>query len=227
MTTIINGSSPSVTFSDGTTQTTAGLPLTGGTVTGNVTATSFIPTSNTAPTNGLYLPAANTIGIATNSGSKWQVNSSGAVTAPNQPAFFAGGTGGTVNYSVGSYVAFNTLLTTFAGSNRNSGFNTGTYLYTAPIAGLYFFYTQLYLNPNSTSNSFTWWKNGAQLSYADAANNVFMATNSSTTPSNIILNGSVTLELAASDTVGIQVRTTFGTAQVYMGHSSFFGYLIG
>jgi hypothetical protein len=37
MTTIINGSSPSVTFSDNTTQTTAGLPLTGGTITGNVT----------------------------------------------------------------------------------------------------------------------------------------------------------------------------------------------
>jgi hypothetical protein len=40
MTTIINGSSPSVTFSDGTTQTTAGLPLTGGTVTGNTSFTN-------------------------------------------------------------------------------------------------------------------------------------------------------------------------------------------
>jgi hypothetical protein len=37
MTTIINGSSPSVTFSDGTTQTTAGLPLTGGTLSGAIT----------------------------------------------------------------------------------------------------------------------------------------------------------------------------------------------
>jgi hypothetical protein len=37
MTTIINGSSPSVTFSDGTTQTTAGLPLTGGTLSGGIT----------------------------------------------------------------------------------------------------------------------------------------------------------------------------------------------
>lgn len=45
MTTIINGSSPSVTFSDNTTQTTAGLPLTGGTVTGNVTATGNVTTA--------------------------------------------------------------------------------------------------------------------------------------------------------------------------------------
>jgi hypothetical protein len=42
MTTVINGSSPSITFSDSTTQSTAGLPLTGGTLTGAVT----IPTLN-------------------------------------------------------------------------------------------------------------------------------------------------------------------------------------
>jgi hypothetical protein len=41
MTTIINGSSPSITFSDNTTQTTAGLPLTGGTITGNVTTSGL------------------------------------------------------------------------------------------------------------------------------------------------------------------------------------------
>ena len=45
MTSIINGSSPTVTFSDGTTQATAGLPLTGGTITGNVTATGNVTTS--------------------------------------------------------------------------------------------------------------------------------------------------------------------------------------
>jgi hypothetical protein len=55
MTTIINGSSPSVTFSDGTTQTTAGLPLTGGTVTGNVTVTgNIIQGANAAPTFSAY-----------------------------------------------------------------------------------------------------------------------------------------------------------------------------
>ena len=41
MTTIINGSSPSITFSDNTTQITAGLPLTGGTITGNVTTSGL------------------------------------------------------------------------------------------------------------------------------------------------------------------------------------------
>ena len=64
MTTIINGSSPSVTFSDGTTQTTAGLPLTGGTVTGNVsfsgsTSGAITLAANAiAGTNTITLPAS-------------------------------------------------------------------------------------------------------------------------------------------------------------------------
>ena len=46
------------------------------TTTGYATATSFIPSSATVPTNGLYLPAANTIGIATNSTNAVYINSS-------------------------------------------------------------------------------------------------------------------------------------------------------
>ena len=83
MTTIINGSSPSVTFSDGTTQTTAGLPLTGGTlsgavtVTGGVTANNFVPTSSTVPTNGMFLSAANTISFATGGVATSAIDSTG------------------------------------------------------------------------------------------------------------------------------------------------------
>jgi hypothetical protein len=158
---------------------------------------------------------------------RMRINSAGAVTKPYQPAFFASSTAGTVSISTGSYLAFNTLVTTFAGSNRNGGYNTSTYLYTAPVAGLYFFYIQGYINPNSATSSFSWWKNGSQLAYADVADNIYIATNSSTTPSNIILNGSVTLELAAGDYVGVQVRTGFGAVSIYMNHSTYFGYLIG
>ena len=66
MTTIINGSSPSVTFSDGTTQTTAGLPLTGGTVTGNVTVTgNIIQGANAAPAFNAYLNATQNVTAST------------------------------------------------------------------------------------------------------------------------------------------------------------------
>jgi len=44
------------------------------------TANSFIPSSSTVPTNGMYLPAANSVAIATNSGgNRIYINSSGNV----------------------------------------------------------------------------------------------------------------------------------------------------
>lgn len=47
------------------------------TMTGTVAGASFRPTSSTVPTNGMYLPAANSVGIATNSTGRIWINSSG------------------------------------------------------------------------------------------------------------------------------------------------------
>jgi hypothetical protein len=58
--------------------TTAGTSTAGSFSTaGTSTAASFIPTSSTAPTNGVYLPAANTVGFATNSTGVVYINASG------------------------------------------------------------------------------------------------------------------------------------------------------
>ena len=43
----------------------------------SVSATSFIPTGATVPTNGMFLGAANSVSIATNSTEHWMVNASG------------------------------------------------------------------------------------------------------------------------------------------------------
>jgi hypothetical protein len=63
--------------------------------TGTSTAASFIPTSSTVPTNGVYLPAANTIGLATNSNGRVFVDSQGRVgigtTAVNAPLHVSNG----------------------------------------------------------------------------------------------------------------------------------------
>jgi len=50
------------------------------TTTGSATATAFIPSSATVPTNGLYLPAANTVGISTNTTERMSVASTGQFT---------------------------------------------------------------------------------------------------------------------------------------------------
>ena len=48
-------------------------------VTGSATAASFIPSSSTVPTNGLYLPAANSVGFATASTNRMTIDANGNV----------------------------------------------------------------------------------------------------------------------------------------------------
>lgn len=57
------------------------------TTTGNATAKAFIPSNSTVPTNGLYLPASNTIGFSANSVARMVFNSS------NEAIFGVGTTG--------------------------------------------------------------------------------------------------------------------------------------
>jgi len=59
--------------------TTKNVSVTNLTAGRSVSATNFIPSGSTVPTNGLYLPAANAVGIATNSTNAVYINSSQAV----------------------------------------------------------------------------------------------------------------------------------------------------
>jgi hypothetical protein len=92
--TTFNDKAPGVTFTtnyipygQGTTtlNQSAGLQFDGTnfTTTGFATATSFRPSSATVPTNGLYLPAANSIGFATNSTERMRISSTGGVSIGN------------------------------------------------------------------------------------------------------------------------------------------------
>ena len=51
------------------------------TTTGTSTAASFIPTSSSVPTNGVYLPAANSVAISTNGTQRITIDSSGRLLA--------------------------------------------------------------------------------------------------------------------------------------------------
>ncbi len=50
-------------------------------VSGSMSAAQHIPTSSSAPSNGMYLPSTNTVGLASNSTLQFSVNTSGAVVA--------------------------------------------------------------------------------------------------------------------------------------------------
>lgn len=65
----------------GTLAVTGTTTLTGGvTQTGSSTAASFIPSGSSVPTNGVFLPSANTVAIATNSTNQVSISSTGIVT---------------------------------------------------------------------------------------------------------------------------------------------------
>lgn len=65
----------------GTTGTfSAAVSGTTGTFTGSATATALIPSGSTVPSNGMYLSAANTLNLATNTTNQVSISSTGIVT---------------------------------------------------------------------------------------------------------------------------------------------------
>jgi len=78
--------------------------------TGTATAASLNPTGSSVPANGVYLPGANRLGIATNTTARLEVDAYGKLLSPNGAAFF-----GTVsNSGNGAIMEF--------GSNANGEF---------------------------------------------------------------------------------------------------------
>ena len=70
---------------------------------GNLNAPSLIPTGSTVPTNGVYLPAANTLGLATASTVRLQIGSTGTI------GIGAAATTGNIVYSAGSATGGTTI----------------------------------------------------------------------------------------------------------------------
>ena len=129
------------------------------------------------------------------------------VTTPNQPAFYANGANiyhtmanmGDIPFSVIKF-------------DRGSNFNTSTYRFTAPVAGVYQINTSLF--------------------YIAAGNRVSIKVNGATkydsqTLFDIDWTWSGTLYLAAGDYVTVGDWQNSAGGQVYLGHSSFSGFLVG
>ena len=72
-----------------------------------------------------------------------RISSSGHVTKPLHPAFIAGRTGGNQTFTVGTYPL------NVARLNVGNHYNTSTYKFTAPVAGVYYFHAQIYYNNGS------------------------------------------------------------------------------
>ena len=141
-----------------------------------------------------------------------RIDSSGRLTLSNQPAFFAVGGGWTTTNA--------SNITVFGSSsfNRSSNYNTSNGAFTAPVAGMYFFYFQFY---TSSLTSIAVYKNGGVFVPGDAAIAFKNISGDETR------NGSIIMSLATNDYVQIGVRPGAGSMYWYGGHSWFMGYLLG
>jgi hypothetical protein len=97
------------------------------TSTSTVTGTNLIPTGSGVPTNGIYLPAANSVAVATNGTSRLSISSAGEVTTTNEKLNLItvgrGGGAAATNTAVGT----NALLSNSTGARLTAvGNNAGT-----------------------------------------------------------------------------------------------------
>lgn len=156
------------------------LSITGTTsFTGNATAPAFIPSGSTVPTNGLYRPAVNTVGLATNSTNALYIDAS-------------------QNVGIGTSSPSASAKLTLSGTSTNAGllvFNS------TASANTGFFGSVAALIGSGTSNdlgigafgssNMTFYTNGAERMRIDSSGNVGIATSSPATKFNV--NGNVSL----------------------------------
>jgi len=174
-------------------------------------------------TNNLSLgpDGAGAVKIVTNGSERMRIDSSGRVTTPFQPAFLAGTTQN--DFTVNSNAIFPFDV---ASINVGGNYNTSTYKFTAPVAGLYqVMWMCFYTDSGGATNMMNTapFKNDAQILIADDA--IMGCAKPSDTGGQICVGGTAIVSLAANDTLSLYARGS--NVRIYGGHSFFSGYLIG
>ena len=192
-----------------------------------VTSTGWDNNSNTTPVNvsssnvGLQLMGpgnlrlgtqnAQAVVIRTSNTDRVTVNANGYVTMPYQPAFFANNPStSNVTETNGYDFPFNSTV-----FNIGNCYNTSTYRFTAPVAGVYHFSYNLFNNGGTGRISFK--LNGG--SYNNTQNDCTTTTGPITQSQTIYLN--------VNDYVTVGDWQSISGKVIYMGHSSFSGFLVG
>ena len=149
----------------------------------------------------------------------------GRVTKAYQPCFFAYDTlGGNRVYNSGSQlIAGSTHL------NVGNHYNTSTYYFTAPVAGIYLIYINIFVNQSVGGTNSRWY-----LGVNDAAptgdsvgsgTGPYIGCLAAGTLDGSMISGSQFVKLGVNDTVGVFCQ--YNSCGVYGGHTGWGGYLLG
>ena len=143
------------------------------------------------------------------------IDSSGRVFTPNRPDFLAEGSASYVSYSSGDTLQYNSDN---YGIQRNVGghYSTSTYQFTAPVAGLYFFYASAYANAVVSS--------GLQLVHKNSGGTIqdkAIHYDTDTRGKQV----TATFQMASGDTM--EVITEDAASYYLNAYGRFLGYLIG
>ena len=141
------------------------------------------------------------------------IDSNERVLTPARPAFLARRNDTTTSLSSGDIFIFDSV-SIYGGFDTASGYNTSTYTYTCPVAGLYWFHVGAILGGATYSNA--QWK--IQLNGSDYEPRHFSSTNSDYYTNSI----DAYINASANDTVRIKTSTNlyfYGNQwSVFMGH---------
>ena len=159
--------------------------------------------------------------LGTSGSSAMEIDSTGAVTKPLQPAFFVKLSDKQFNIPVNSDTAVEFDSEIF---DQNSDFDTSNYTFTAPITGRYQFNVNLYLESVDSASAYVYitLKTSNRPMY-----NIIDTAKFSADLAYWTLTLSQFVDMDANDTCKINILQPLGTAQMDINATSFFsGFLV-
>jgi hypothetical protein len=147
---------------------------------------------------------------------------------PYQPAFHAHGTSS--SWTVFSNGGWSTIVLPATTFNTGNHYNTGSSAFTAPVAGVYYFYFKIYGRVQSGGGASTYWQSRFQKNNSGISGRSPMLAGYqyNTGGADETITYSMAISLAANDQITLHAQSSGAyNGEYYPAACEFGGYLIG